>query len=279
MADEGHDVQRDRALGALTGLRVGEVLGAVTDGLPAATASTALDSAFPDFSVATPAFAEALSALGVQERGECAGLVAAGCDAPQWVSVAVATGLQVRADPIAQLVEALGERLPAPHRNRLTFAAGAAVAGAVSAALDETSWSQCLSLAISAADLAEAAAASVEAYRAGASVGARLAWAHALGTRAEDALEIIELLVGVSEMPQEAVPAAFAVIGARAGAGSGPREPMSTVRSAATLGGRAGLIAPVAGALAGALAGVAAFPAHLRDDIELTRVLAGREAG
>lgn len=269
----------DRALGAVTGLRVGEVLGAETEGLPRVAAGTALQAAFPDFGVTTPGFVALTAACGVEadSTGAQRPLAAVAVPAlPAWVSLSVATALAVRADPVEGLVKAVGERLVLEDRDRLTFAAAAAVAAAVSAALDKTPWSQCLSLAISAADLAESSAG---VYRAGASVGARLAWAHALAARAEEPAAVVELLVGASEIPQEAVPAAFAMVGVQAAAASGTPQPMATLQSAAALGGRAGLVVPVAGTMAGALAGVRAFPAHARDDIDLTPALARRGDG
>lgn len=274
----GVDSLHDRALGAVTGLRVGEVLGAETEGLPRVAAATALQAAFPDFGVTTPGFVAVTEACGVEEPSDAGRqrplAVVAVPALPAWVALSVATALEVRADPIEDLVKAVGERLALEDRDRLTFAAAAAVAAAVSAALDRTPWLQCLSLAISAADLAESSAG---VYRAGASVGARLAWAHALATRAEEPAAVVELLVGASEIPQEAVPAAFAMVGVQAA--SGAAQPMATLQSAAALGGRAGLVVPVAGTVAGALAGVSAFPAHVRDDTDLTPVLARRGDG
>lgn len=262
----------DRALGALTGLRVGEILGAETDGLPSVAATAALQTAFPDFGVDSPGFTATLTGVG----GEATSARPAGTTPvpPAWVTTAVATALAVSADPIVDLVKALAERLALDDRDRLTFAAAAAVAASVSAALDNTPWSQCLSLAISAADLAESTAG---VYRPGASVGARMAWAHALASRADDPVAVVELLVGASDVPQEAVPAAFAMVGVHSTSG-GP-QPMTAIQAAAGLGGRAGLIAPIVGALAGAVAGVGAFPAHLRDDIDLTLVLRHRHEG
>lgn len=278
--DGGHEplvpeTLRDRAAGALTGLAVGEVLGDLADGLAATDAAAAVHSALPDFSAATPGATAVLDLLGgaVEEVGEVEPGPAGVQPLPPWVAVAVATGLQVRADPIAGLVESVGERLRETERDRLTYAAAAAVAAAVSAALDETPWPQCLSLSISAADLGETAATH---YRPGAGVGARIAWAHALAARAgDDALSVIELLVGVSEVPQEAVAATFAIIAAVDGAA----RPVDAARSAALLGGRAGLVAPLAGAIAGALAGASAFPGHLRRDTDLTPMLLRREDG
>lgn len=280
MADDAHSDPRlaDRALGALTGLRVGEALGGEADGLPAPEAASALQAAFPDFGAPTPAHRGVLVLCGAEQVDARPAESAAGAGpthpAPAWVPVAIAAALQVRADPIAGLVEAVGERLAPGDRDRLTFAAVAALATAVSAALDETPWAQCLSLAISAADLAESSA---DVYRPGASVGARLAWAHALASRSDEPLAVVELLVGTSGEPQEAIPAAFAVVGVHAS--SGLPRPMAVVQEAASLGGRAGLIVPVAGALAGAFTGAGAFPVHLRDDIELTPVLTHRDGG
>lgn len=291
-ADAGGDALRsehsqngplsDAAEGALAGLHVGEVLGVLGEGVRRDDAIAAVQGAFPDFATAGAAVRRAAAlARGCPQRGT-ESLDAATGGIPGWVPVAVGTGVAHDCDPVEDLARAVGSRLAPSHHDRLTHACAASVAVAVSAAVAGCDWAQCLSLAISAADGVEQEwLANTRPWTAGPSVGARLAWAHALATRAsEDPMAIIDLLVGTSSSPQECVPAAFAVVGRLAwnAAEAEPSDgsvasvtrvarridPVEAARQAAMLGGCAPVIATVGGAIAGALAGVEAVPSHMR---------------
>lgn len=258
----------ERVAGALSGFHVGEILGGFGEGVSPAGAVVALQEAFPDFSQQTPGTTHLSQLLS---GGPCASRAEAPAVSgiPGWVTVAVATGLRHACDPVAQLVTEVEDRLAPTEQSRLQRAGAAAVATAVSAARTDASWPQCLSLAVSAADAAESGT-SVP-YGAGPSLASRLTWAHALATRSSgDPGEVIALLVGTSEVPQEAVPAVFAVLGVmvkeatEAGIDRAGAKPLEAARRAAVLGGRSTIIAALAGAITGAFAGVEAVPAHMR---------------
>lgn len=274
------------AAGALAGLHVGEVLGAYGQGRRSAEAAATLQSAFPDLSAPGPAARRVAFLVRDSVPPEEPLAPSAGAPGvPEWVAVAVAAGIALGSDPVEQLAREVAQRLEPTRHNRLERAATAAIAAAVSAAVDHANWAQCLSLAVSAADAVEQAELeSSEPWAPGPSVSARLSWAHALATRSgDDPMAGVELLVGTSETPQESIPAAFAVVGVLVGqavaaeplngslaaAQSRMRathrvDPVEAARRAAALGGGAYVTAAVAGALAGALAGVEAIPAHMR---------------
>lgn len=257
--------QRARAEGALTGLGVGEVLGAETEGLSPAQAVLALQSAFPDLAREVPGVTLVQRLLGESTADPGDGQPERVAGLPGWVAVAVAGGITQGCDPVEDLADEVGRRLDPTDQDRLTRAGASAVAAAVSAARVGSPWATCLSLAISAADAAESDTA--RPYGAGPSLAGRLAWAHALATRSTEAPgEVIGMLVGTADIPQEAVPAAFAVVGmCLAGPeGGAVGNPAVVARRAAELGGRATVVAALAGALAGALTGVDMFPVHMR---------------
>ncbi len=115
-----------------------------------------------------------------------------------------------------------------------------AVAAAVSAGVEDSTFEQRLALAAwgadSGSDLAE--------YRPGPLLSARLTWACALASRAEsDPVDVIALLVGNSDVPQECLAAAFAIAATHA-------DPAGAIRAAAALGGQADVIASLAGVVA-----------------------------
>lgn len=273
----------ERVAGALSGFHVGEVLGGFGEGVSPAGAVAALQEAFPDFSQQTPGTAY-LSRLLSGETSASRAEAPAVSGIPGWVTVAVATGLQHACDPVAQLVAEVEGRLAPTEQSRLQRAGAAAVATAVSAARTDAPWPQCLSLAVSAADAAESDTSMP--YGAGPSLAARLTWAHALATRSnDDPGEVIALLVGTSEVPQEAVPAVFAVLGVmvreatEAGIDRAGAKPLDAARRAAVLGGRSTIIAALAGAITGAFAGVEAVPAHMRVQYPPTEARAGTVPG
>ncbi|PWD50776.1 ADP-ribosylglycohydrolase [Serinibacter arcticus] len=190
------------------------------------------------------------------------GLVAAGADPEvtgRWgdtngAAMRIApVGVATPARPLERLVTLVHRSGRVTHNTRIAVAGAAAVAAAVSAALDGADVAEATDLAIEAAHLG----AELGHYTGGADVAARISWAldvvreHAL----EPGLEAIVDLVGTGVVTQEAVPASFAVLALT------PDDPWLTVRAAASLGGDSDTIAAMAGAIAGAVHGVEAFPA------------------
>lgn len=168
------------------------------------------------------------------------------------VELGVIVGLAHPYDPMAGLVDAVlaavarieagiqGVGAAAGEAGAgLDVAAVAAVAAGVSCGIDAAAAEQRLALAAWAAD--DAAARSP--YRPGPQLSARLTWACALAERSQgDPVDVLALLVGNSEAPQECVPAAFAL------AATHPDVP-TTHRAACALGGRSDVVAAVAGAV------------------------------
>jgi ADP-ribosylglycohydrolase len=166
-------------------------------------------------------------------------------------------GIAVALDPtipasLTALVDQVEAASSVTHNTSIALAGAAAVAAAVSAG-------------VSGAGLADATMLAVEAARiavhrghwvAGADVAARIEWAAGLvaGRDQAAAADLIYTLVGTSLIPQESVPAAFAVLTAV------PDNPWQACLLAASLGGDSDTIAAMAGAIAGAGQGVTAFP-------------------
>lgn len=168
----------------------------------------------------------------------------------------VLLGVTLPSDPIDGLVAgvttALSRSVGLAHIDESAplIAATAGVAAAVSAGIEGASWPQRVALAAWACD--EGAA--TGSYRPGPRLSARLTWACALAERAEtDPVDVVALLVGNSAIPQEAVPAGFAL------AAVGTDVP-STQRAAVALGGRSRTIAGLAGALVAAAGAAAGQP-------------------
>ena len=90
--------------------------------------------------------------------------------------------------------------------------------------------------------------------------GGRSGWS--TGCDDEDALEVVDRLVGTGVATQEAVPAAFAI------ASLAPDDPWRACRLAARLGGDSDTVAAMAGAVVGACCGLSAFPP---DAVQLVR--------
>lgn len=169
----------------------------------------------------------------------------------------VLLGVTLPSDPIDGLVAgvttALSRSVGLAHIDESAplIAATAGVAAAVSAGIEGASWPQRVALAAWACD--EGAA--TGSYRPGPRLSARLTWACALAERAEtDPVDVVALLVGNSAIPQEAVPAGFAL----AAVGT---DVLSTQRAAVALGGRSRTIAGLAGALVAAAGATARQPA------------------
>ena len=170
-------------------------------------------------------------------------------------------GLTVRADDLTALVDAVQQASLVTHNTSVALAGAAAVAAAVSAALDSTA--AAATVRLGAAPDAAVAAAALGSERghwvAGADVAARIRWAAALVSgepSVAEAAEAIYSLVGTSLATQESVPAAFAVLSAV------PEDPWEACLLAASLGGDTDTIAAMAGAIGGAAHGLSAFPPH-----------------
>ncbi|MFK3980895.1 ADP-ribosylglycohydrolase family protein [Micromonospora sp. NPDC050397] len=161
-------------------------------------------------------------------------------------------GLAVPSDDLDLLVERVVEASWVTHNTGVALAGAAAVAAAVSAALDGADLAAATATAVRAAELAG----SRGHWIAAADIGARIEWATGLvaGSSPERAAELIYRLVGTSVATQESVPAAFAVLAVH------PDDPWRAVLLAASLGGDCDTIAAMVGAVAGAVHGVGAFP-------------------
>ncbi len=173
-------------------------------------------------------------------------------------------GIALPADDLAFLVSRVRDVSSVTHNTGIAIAGAAAVAAAISAAIDG-------------ADLATATRVGVDAARigarqgywvAGADVGERITWAVGLVDRSGEAagLDLIYRLVGTSLATQESVPAAFAVLSLY------PDDPWPACLAAAGLGGDSDTVAAMVGAVAGACHGVGAFPA---DAVETVNAVNG----
>jgi ADP-ribosylglycohydrolase len=168
-------------------------------------------------------------------------------------------GIVMPATDLPALVDRVVASAQATHNTGVAIAGAAAVAAAVSAALDGAS-------------VAEATAVALEAARLGADhgfwVGAgqvapRIRWAVGLvdARWPEESLDLVYELVGTSLASQESVPAAFAVLALY------PDDPWRACLAAASLGGDSDTIAAMAGAIGGAAHGTAGFPAEAIDTV------------
>jgi ADP-ribosylglycohydrolase len=164
-------------------------------------------------------------------------------------------GIATPAEPLDRLCDGVAEASRLTHNTGVAISGAAAVAAAVSVGLDG-------------ADVATATHAGQEAallgarrgarhgHIEGASVTGRIPWAVELvaGRSDDDALDVIDQLVGTSVATQESVPAAFAV------ASLASDDPWRACRLAARLGGDSDTIAAMTGAVVGACCGLSAFP-------------------
>lgn len=152
------------------------------------------------------------------------------------------------------LLPAVVEASRLTHNTGLGLSAAAAVAAAVSHALDHPD-ATTSSVISAAADAADALRGSGN-WVAGGAIGPRIRWAaEAIAALDESAaLDFVADVVGTSVASQESVPAAFALI-ARFG-----DDPYAVLRHAAALGGDTDTVAAMAGAVLGALHGTDAWP-------------------
>ena len=174
-------------------------------------------------------------------------------------------GIVMPSGDLTALVDLVLESALVTHNTGVAIAGAAAVAAAVSAALDG-------------ADVPAATAVAIEAARLGADrgnwvasaqVAARIRWAVDLmdAARPEDSLTLIYELVGTSLASQESVPAAFAVLALY------PHDPWRACLAAASLGGDSDTIAAMAGAVAGAVHGAGGFPAEAITTVQRVNAL------
>lgn len=193
-------------------------------------------------------------------------------------------GLTMTARDLAALVDAVQQASLVTHNTSVALAGAAAVAAAVSAALDSTApgGAERVRAATDAAVAAAALGSERGRWVAGADVAARIRWAAGLvagrqapaltypftgaspvsGPPEAGAAEVIYSLVGTSLATQESVPAAFAVLSAV------PEDPWQACLLAASLGGDTDTIAAMAGAVGGAAHGLSAFPPHAVEVID-----------
>lgn len=160
---------------------------------------------------------------------------------------------------LAELVEAVALVSRATHNTGLAIAGAAAVAAAVSAGVAGLGLPAALRLSVDAARLG----ATYGAFAVGADVASRIAWAAEMvsGRSPEDAVDVVDQLVGTSVATQESVPAALAL------ASLMTDDPWPVVRAAASLGGDSDTIAAMAGAVCGSVVGVQGFPEMVRAQV------------
>jgi ADP-ribosylglycohydrolase len=304
------ETTRDRALGALTGLAIGDALGMPTQ-LMSRLAVERQFGAITDFEAAAPdhPIAAALPAASITDDTEQALLVAGlliaghGHVAPGEVAQALVAwedrmrargsldllgpsttravqailagesaeeagrygttngaamriapvGIVVASSDLDALVDRVVEVSSASHNTSIAIAGAAAVAAAVSSAIDGEPWAGVVSCAIAAA----AQGSQRGHWVAGGDVGSRIRLAVQLADPAhvDKSLDDIYSLIGTSLATQESVPAAFGILA------TFPGDPWSAMCAAATLGGDSDTIAALIGAIGGALAGARALPA------------------
>lgn len=161
-------------------------------------------------------------------------------------------GILVPPAPLEALVDRVEETCRPTHNTGLAISGAAAVAAAVSAAIEGADWPEAAALAIHAAEKGERRGH----WAAGARVGRRIAWALDLvrGRPRGEAIDLVRDLLGTSVAVQESAPAAFAVVEVAGG------EPWDCATIAANLGGDTDTIGAIAAGMAGALQGFSRLP-------------------
>lgn len=161
-------------------------------------------------------------------------------------------GIATPAETLDKLCAAVAQASRLTHNTTIAISGASAVAAAVSMGVDGADLGAATKAAVAAAEIGAGHGHDVP----GASVAARIPWAIELvaGRDEDDALDVIDLLVGTSVATQESVPAAFAV------ASLAPEDPWRACRLGARLGGDSDTIAAMAGAVVGACCGLSAFP-------------------
>ncbi|MGC5615089.1 ADP-ribosylglycohydrolase family protein [Georgenia sp. Z1491] len=303
----------DRALGALTGLALGDALGMPTQsmsreriarelgpitglvdgpadqpiapGMPAGSVTDDTEQALlvarllvdGDGQVAARAFADALMAWEGRMRAKgsldllgpstsaAITTIADGGDPSETGSGGTTNGAAMRVTPVAvavpsadpdALLRAVHDLSFVTHNTGLGLSGAAAVAGAVSAAVDGAAPDDALIYGLDLARRAEA----MGHWVAGASIPDRAGWAlratHAMSTA--DLADFLVGVVGTSVQSQESVVSALVI------ANRFRDDPYGGLCLAATIGGDTDTVAAMAGAILGATHGPAGFPA---DDV------------
>lgn len=162
-------------------------------------------------------------------------------------------GVAFGARPLEAFLDRVVESCQVTHDTTIGIAGAAAVAAAVSSAVDGSD----LAAAMDAAESAARAGVARGHWVAGADIATRIRWARS--TVAElpesEALDLVSELIGTSVASQESVPAAFAVLALTG------NDPWRACLFAANLGGDCDTIGAIAGAIAGAVAGLSGLPA------------------
>ena len=159
----------------------------------------------------------------------------------------------------AVLIDAVVDAGRVTHNTTLGIAGAAAVAGAISAALDGAALGEALRAGRARAELGETRGH----WSAGGLISARIDWARRLvgGCDDEIASRRIPDLIGTSVAAQESVVVAFAL------AEHAGDDPLHALTLAANLGGDTDTIAAMLGAILGAVHGLAGLPGALIDRI------------
>ena len=168
-------------------------------------------------------------------------------------------GIVMPPDDLPALMDRVVESALATHNTGVAIAGAAAVAAAVSAAIDGATVAEATGVALEAARLGAKRGFWVAAGQ----VAPRIRWAVGLmdARWPEESLDLVHDLVGTSLASQESVPAAFAVLALY------PDDPWRACLAAASLGGDSDTIAAMAGAIGGAVAGTAGFPPEAIDTV------------
>jgi ADP-ribosylglycohydrolase len=162
-------------------------------------------------------------------------------------------GIVVRSVDLGALVDRVVEASSVSHDTGVAIAGAAAVAAAVSAALDDGGLAEAFEAGIAAARLGSARGHWV----ASGDVARRIEWAISLADPAapeRSGIDIYEL-IGTSLATAESVPAAFGILACY------PEDPWGACRAAASLGGDSDTVAAMIGAIGGACFGTSGFPA------------------
>ena len=168
-------------------------------------------------------------------------------------------GIATPARPLDRLAAAVSAASRLTHDTTVAISGAAAVAAAVSAGVDGADVEP-----RPASRKRPPRSARARSLRPGRIRRHRIRWAVGLvhGLDDEDALEVVDRLVGTGVATQEAVPAAFAI------ASLAPDDPWRACCLAARLGGDSDTVAAMAGAVVGACCGLSAFPP---DAVQLVR--------
>ena len=173
-------------------------------------------------------------------------------------------GIVTSSRDLAVLVKRVTEVSALTHNTAVAISAAAAVAGLVTAGIDDASLDQALHAALAAARFVE------DAWDDDSNlVSVRIEEAVRLGRQYTGVALIaaVQRDIGTSLASEESVPAAFAMLAAAEGDG------WHACRVAASLGGDTDTIAAITGAMCGALWGVAAFPSWAIEKVEKTNHL------